>query len=57
MTWSVESVMFNKVGIKNILKRSILISGAVARSVIGTGGSLLILFALKNVVKIKKKRK
>ncbi len=34
-------------GIKNILKKTILISGAVARSVIGIGATALLFFALK----------
>jgi hypothetical protein len=39
--------MGNKAGIKNILKKTILISGAVARSVIGIGATALLFFVLK----------
>jgi len=39
--------MSDKGGIKNILKKTILISGAVARSIIGIGATALLFFALK----------
>jgi hypothetical protein len=39
--------MSDKSSIKNILKKTILISGAVARSIIGIGATVLLFFALK----------
>jgi hypothetical protein len=39
--------MSRKDSIVKILKRSILISGAVARSIIGVGATVLLFFALK----------
>jgi hypothetical protein len=39
--------MSHKNSIVKILKRSILISGAVARSIIGVGATALLFFALK----------